>query len=441
MTSRPQRADKARALVARGRRVARRVADWFPLTPLGLLVLGGAGAALQYIAYPSLDLVWLVVGFAAVGLVVTALLAVVIGTVWAKLATRGAPHPDVERRVMETGRSLPTGFVAPSLHFLPLVQLRWTWESPEGAEVTRERRGLRIRERVRLQQRGKVTGIRRRLEVRDAFGLASLAIRADDPEELTVLPHVGRLAETPLLISFAGGDDRPHPMGLDDGDRVELRRYVAGDPARFIHWKVFGRTGKLMVRVPERALSPARRTALYMVAGEGDEASAAAARVAVEAELFGAEWTFSADGADGDADRADAALEMIVRSKNASSGGAGFEGFLQRAERGGPASVIVFVPPRPGPWIARVLATTARRAARTRFVIATDGVDRSPPLPRWRRWLAFVSAPKGTPARDLDAVRKALAGSRAEVVVIDRVGGRRLGKRAQEAMRALERAA
>ena len=52
---------------------------------------------------------------------------------------------------------------------------------------------------------------------------------------------------------------------LEDGDRIELRRYVPGDSARFIHWKVFGRTRKLMVRVPERALSRARRTVGVLV--------------------------------------------------------------------------------------------------------------------------------------------------------------------------------
>ena len=84
---------------------------------------------------------------------------------------------------------------------------------------------------------------------------------------IEVLPHLGGIRRLPVLTSLTGGEEFPHPMGLEDGDRVELRRYVPGDSARFIHWKVFGRTRKLMVRVPERALSRARRTVAYLVAG------------------------------------------------------------------------------------------------------------------------------------------------------------------------------
>jgi hypothetical protein len=329
---------------------------------------------------------------------------------------------------METGRSLPTGFAAPGLFWLPLVQVDWTWERPAGADITISGRG-RMREKVTLRDRGHVHGVRRRIVVQDAFGLARLAVRQTDPVELTVRPHAGKLGETPMLVSLAGGDERPHPMGVEDGDRVELRRYVPGDPARFIHWKVFGRTRKLMVRVPERALSPARRTVAYQVAGPGDEASAAAARLAVEAGVFGADWSFGADGTAGDTDRPDEAVERIVRSVEARSrGGRGLEPFLKRAERAGPASAVIFVPPRPGPWLEPVVAAARARAPRTRLVVATDGVDATPPPPWWRRLLTLPPSRQGTPAAQLDQVLKTLAATRAEVVVLDRKSGRRLGR-------------
>ena len=86
-------------------------------------------------------------------------------------------------------------------------------------------------------------------------------------------------------------------MGLEDGDRLELRRYTAGDPVRFMHWKVLSRTRKLMVRTPERALSVARRMAAFLIAGERDDASAAAARLALERRLLGSDWLFGTDDA------------------------------------------------------------------------------------------------------------------------------------------------
>lgn len=421
------------------RRFARRAADYVPITPLGLFVGLGAAAALKYLAYPELDLVWLVVGYAALGLLAAAVLAVLVGAVWAKIATRARAHAEVQRRTMETGAMLPTGFTAPSLFLLPLVQIAWTWEQPDDAEVTIVKQRLRLREEARLKRRGHVRGVRRRIVIQDAFGLARLAIRQTDPVELTVLPHAGKLGEAPLLVSLSGGDERPHPMGIDDGDRVELRRYVPGDPARFIHWKVFGRTRRLMVRMPERALSPARRTVAYQVAGSEDDASAAAARVAIESGSFGPDFRFGADGTNKDTDRIDEAVEMIVRSAGArESGGRALEGFVKRAEQSGPASLVVFVPPRPGSWLAPVVAAVRARAPRSRVVVTTDGIDADPKPALWRRVLMLPASREGTPSSELEQVIAALAATRAEVIVLDRKTGRRLGQKHRAAMRKLE---
>lgn len=428
----------AKILGRKAQKGLRRGADWIPITPLGFLVALGAAAALRWLAYPELDLVWLVVGFAALGLAATSLLAVLVGALWLKLATRVRPHPEIERRTMETGRMLPTGFSAPALSLLPLVQVGWSWESPE-AEVRLTKVRGRLREEVRLPTRGHLVGVRRRIVIQDAFGLARLAIRQRDPVELTVLPHAGKLGDAPLLVSHSGGDERPHPMGVDDGDRVELRRYVPGDPARFIHWKVFGRTGKLMVRMPERALSPARRTVAYQVAGNDDDASAAAAKVAIESGSFGPEFRFGADGSSEGTARIDEAVEMIVRSAEARSmGGHGLESFVRRAEQAGPASLVVFVPPRPGPWLAPVVAAVKVRAPRSRLVVTTDGIDAEPQAPLWRRLLMLPASREGTPSGELEQVIAALSATRAEVIVLDRKSGRRLGKKHRAAMRRLE---
>jgi uncharacterized protein (DUF58 family) len=423
-------------------RIARRVADYFPVTPLGLFVGLGAAAALKYLAYPMLDLVWLVTGYAVLGLVAAAIVLVTFGALWVKIATRRSRFDgeDKAARTIETGRLLPTGFSSPALLVLPLVQIDWTWEEPERAEVAIARKRFRLLEDVRLPQRGIVKGVRRRIVIQDAFGLARLAIRQRDPIELKVLPHAGRLGEAPLLVSFSGGDARPHPMGVEDGDRVELRRYAPGDPARFIHWKVFGRTRRLMVRMPERALSPARRTVAYQVAGASDDASAAAARVAIESGAFGPEFRFSADGAPSDTARTDEALEMIVRSASArDEGGKGLTSFLRKVEQSGPASLVLFVPPRPGPWLAHVVKEVKARAVRTRVVVATDGIDPAPPPTLWRRLLTLPAVREGTPAVELEQVIAAMTALRVEVVALDRRTGRRLGDRQRAALRRAEK--
>ncbi len=424
----PIQAPRLRRPLVRVGRVARRLADLFPWTPLGLLVGAAATLGLVHFAYGELDLVLLVVGWGAVGLVAVAGLLVAAGALYLKLRTR--PTPRDEALVAETGQRTPTGFRLASLAAVPLLQVRWQWESPAGVDVEPVQPSWRgLDERVVLWDRGVIEGVGRRLVVQDAFGLARMAVRHRDPLVLEVRPHRGALRQMPVLTSLAGGDEQPHPMGLEAGDRVELRRYVPGDPARFIHWKVFGRTRKLMVRMPERALTRARRTVAYLVAGADDDATAAAARVAIEQEVLGDEWTFGADGGARDASTVDEAVQLIVRSSAArSEGGAGLRTFLERADAKGPASAVVFVPPRPGPWLEAVRRAAGVRRGRLRVVIGVDGLALAP-SPSWLRRVLVrsVRSEAATPAEDFTAVLGALAGARTEVIILDRRTGRQLG--------------
>jgi hypothetical protein len=420
-------------------RAERRFSDWLPITPLGLSIAVFGAIVLKLFAYPEMDLVLLVVGYGCVGLVAIAMLLVSASAIRMKLAVRRYRGP--EERTLETGRSLPTGLSLPSLALVPFVLVWWEWLAPKDAGVELRARGLSLEEDVHLSDRGFVRGISRRVVVQDVFGLARLAIRHEDPSRLTVLPHVGALKQMPVLVTLSGGDEVPHPMGVEDGDRVELRRYVPGDPARFIHWKVYARARKLVVRVPERSLTRARRTIAYFVAGPGDEATAGAARVAIESGTLGAEWVFGADGTAGETDEVASAVERIVRSSEMKEAGAfGLRAFVDRAEKSGPASTLLFVPPVPGPWLDRVVAIVRTRAHRARVVVATDGVETIVPRSRWARLLARDVERTGASAEDLETVLRTLASTRVEVLVLDRTTGRKLGAAHRAALRATKAA-
>src|SRR5207302_1043248 len=87
-----------------------------------------------------------------------------------------------------------------------------------------------------------------------------------------------------------------HPRGKPDGELIEMRSYAPGDPMRMILWKVYARTGQLLVREPERAVARCQKSLVYFVAGSGDSASAGVARTALETGLFGPDFVFGADG-------------------------------------------------------------------------------------------------------------------------------------------------
>ncbi|MDD9933694.1 MAG: DUF58 domain-containing protein [Myxococcales bacterium] len=424
-----------RWIPARVRRVFSRLRELFPWTPLGVVLTAAAYAALEWFAYAELDLVWLVVGYVGLGLTLLSPITVLAAAVWLKL--RGPLDDAGEQFTLETGVARATGFRLPSLWYLPLVQIRWQWLTPPAARVTPTREARALSERVEVTDRGRFEHIERLLFVSDPFGISRVTMHMKQQRALEVLPRVGGLRNLPSLTSYASGDAVPHPMGLEDGDRLELSRYTPGDPARFIHWKVLGRTRKLMVRRPERALSVARRMAAFMVAGPDDDASAGAARLAIERRLLGQDWTFGTDLEPGGASDEGTALSMLVSSaRGRARGGDGLSAFIAAVLARGPASLIVFAPPRPGPWLQRVVAVA--RGQRLRVVIAVDGVRTEDAPPWWRRLLSFTGLPEGASGEELEDVVSALSRAGAEVAVIDRGSGRMLGEQHRRGIRALD---
>jgi hypothetical protein len=303
-------------------RLVRRVRDWTPFTALGLCVGLAAAVGLRVFAFARLDLVWLVVAYALLGLLAFDLLLVVVATVVLKVRLRA---PEGQVLVTQTETPTLTGFVLPRWTFVPLIRVQHELVAPVHAALVespwagrprelQDEGPLRDAEWVRFARRGEASVIERRVVVSDVLGLSQLAFRLRQELSLAVRPHPGALERMPVLTSLAAGDEQAHPLGAADGDRIELRRYQPGDPARFIHWKIYARTGKLLVRQPERSLTQTTRTVAYLIAGPRDEASAAAARVALEQGALGADWLFGADGTPTPASDLPAALEAIVRS-------------------------------------------------------------------------------------------------------------------------------
>lgn len=419
--------------MSQARDILRRLRDGFPLTTLGVAV-AALSALCLWIGFGDVDLV--LVGAGAVGAIALSLslVTVALGTfrVRRALARVGATETAL---TMECGYPVRTGFRLPSLRLLPGVRVTWRWTEPQANVRLLEDGLFWLEEEITPHVRGWAESVRRRIEIGDAFGLATVALNPDEIRPVRLLPSVGGLKQMHVVRTLSGGSDLTHPDGTPEGERLDLRAYAPGDPIRFVLWNVFARTRELVVRTPEKAISHAQKTMAYLVSGPGDEPAAGAARVAVDVGALGGDWAFGADGVAEPAETKNAALEALARSASADPAecGKGLAAFVEKASAGDGGRALVFVPGKPGPWLDGLLAA-AKSIPRNKmglapfeFIVCTDGVGAAKPRSLLRRATQH-DGPKDThdapvDRDELNRVVSALAKLRARVLVVDRRDG------------------
>ena len=412
--------------------VIKRVIGIFPLTWAGVLVVVGCSVAFGHYGLGRIDLILLGVGAVGIGIASLSLLLTCVAALMIYLRSTGMPEGDALR--LECGYWAHTGFRLPTMWYLPFVHVAWRWTAPE-AEVRVVRWRGRLHEQIRPEHRGVASVITRRMEISDIFGLTRIAMSINEQRSIRFLPWVGALRQMHVVRGMSGGDDLAHHDGEPKGDRFDTRHYAPGDPIRYVLWKVFAKSRELIVRTPERAISPARQTMAYLVAGQGDEAAAGAARVAIDVGVLGGDWVLGADGCAEMAEDKEHALELLALSARATEkqSGGGLSDFLDHSTAGRASRAVVFVPPRPGPWLKKVVAvagTAAGQMGRVDFVVGTDGISREARrsllsrLTTWQRSGAMPEDDDATAdANDLATVVRTLGGARVNVLVVDRPAG------------------
>ncbi len=395
---------------------------WFPIRPAGAGALALSAIAVFHYGRGRGDLLLYVIGGTGLALCLVAVLLVAVSA-WV-----------VRKRFREEATDplhLDCDVPADAGSFLripriPLVEVHWQWRSPQ-VRLELERYGGLVAEKVTPRRRGRHQELVRQVSVGDIFGIAAISFVTRTPRELRFAPSTGALENVPTITGLAGGDELAHPEGDPMGDRMDMRRYGAGDPIKFILWKVFAKSRTVVVRSPERAFSPAQQVVAYLVTAWDDQASAGAVRVAIEQGAMGADWLLGVDGTAETASHGRAGLELVITSAStpADQQGAGLADFILRTANR-VRRLMIFVPPTPGPWLPRVVAAIGVPSTRVDVVIGTDGVELAETASGCRTWIhapAVDDRAVTTRFGQLQSVVTTLTKAGANVLLADRKTG------------------
>ncbi|MEC7983653.1 MAG: DUF58 domain-containing protein [Myxococcota bacterium] len=352
---------------------------YFPFY-FGSLILGfGAFWAYREIGNNQRDYILVLVGACALCLILLGFLSTILGAIYLKIYLARFPFT-ANISIMEGLRS-QTGFRLRLPWWLPLVQCEWRWVEPDvKVELIDDL------ETTTFLRRGLWDSVMREFVLGDNFGICRIRFRQEVASSVGVEANPGKLQSPMLALGMQDGSDLSHPLGKPYGDKVDIRNYAPGDPVRYILWKIYARTGQLVVRKPEKALQPADRVLAYLISAKDDAAAAGAVTATISGQTLGRDWKLGTDGFPAAVQDREEAKNIIIKSAQASPGqAADLSAFIDDASDSLYQNLLVFAPPSQGNWIDRVIEQSRR--INISVIIALDGIQGTRALGSWRRYL------------------------------------------------------
>ena len=416
----------------------------FPLTWSGLFTLVAGVLGWCTLGSRHRDLVISAASFILGLLVIILMVCVLINALRLHLRLR-REEQDLGTLKLETDYARTTDYQLNFCYF-PFTEITWSWTYPVQVEVSTTSTFKSISETVTARHRCQADHITRHFVVKDIIGLARMEWERTFPTAVTIIPKQENFSANQVLPSVSDGDEDSNPYGAPKGDRIEMRKYTNGDSSRDIIWKVYARTHKLMVRVPERAITAQPRSCAYLIGACGDDTSASLARTILERHMLGDNWGFGADGTPGVITNLGQAVQAIAQSGNYALVSpeqakiTNLSAFLIEAEARGYNNCLIFIPsrlaPPPPPLLSRwqklfnpqkgdwpSWAKPARQALNSCHMTITwlMGVDKDPRklsadeqqpvLPSWKEKLnRYALTPKDIETDTSLEVTKALVG-------------------------------
>ena len=179
------------------------------------------------------------------------------------------------------GQSLTMVNQSGNFKWWPLIEVNVESREPNRYQVLETRTSNKDSLVITPLRRGQVEQLKLRFWVGDIFGIFKTAIDHNVRCSLSISPRLPSLEAAELHLPNEG-DETAHPAGALAGDYVDMRRYAPGDPQRFILWKAFAKSRKLLIRTPERAESNEPAIALVLLTSQQDQAAADVTRYFLE---------------------------------------------------------------------------------------------------------------------------------------------------------------
>ncbi len=393
------------------------VVGWLPFTFGGAIFFMVSLMALWMLGITRSDLIMVIVGSVGVVLSFLGLLVTLIAGVLCFWRLQNQPLAPALTFVV--GEKERTRFSLPVPWWVPLIQMDWTWRL---ADFSVELDGND--EVVTAHRRGEWHDIVREVSISDGFGICSIRFEHVQRCEIRVVTNTKKLQQPRMLEGLQAGSEFSHPNGHPEGDRIDLRTYAPGDPVRYILWKVYARTGELMVRTPERAYQPAKRMLAFLIVSKEDEVAAGLATVVLQGDLLGKDWYFGVDGVKHPVSEREVAISTVIQSGSSQEQQAeNLSSFLLQAREDG-STLLVFAPARPGPWIQKVLDVS--RTLPVRVFVGINGLLNKG---QWgqRLEVLFLPEPVRIPTRvhnsEVNEIIQAFHSSSATVYIVDQQSG------------------
>jgi Protein of unknown function DUF58 len=187
---------------------------------------------------------------------------------------------------VEAGALTPCALTAEKCWFLPLFTLKTEVHFKESTVqpstvILRARYSgdLILEPHLTFPHRGNWTADYAHMQIEDVFGITRIKwLHALSTQtQLPVYPRNPETIRFPLMpTSFRAGDEALSDTRRD-GEPFDLKRYHPSDGLRRIVWKVFARTGALIARHPEHAMTPEGKSCFFVVAEREDDIVCSAA--------------------------------------------------------------------------------------------------------------------------------------------------------------------